>query len=43
VADAQEADTGAADYLLSGSDGMPLVQVIKTGEIVNGGASAAQK
>jgi len=43
VADAQEADTGAADYLLSGSDGTPLVQVIKTGEIVNGGTSAAQK
>lgn len=43
VADAQESDTGAADYLLSGSDGMPMVQVIKTGEIVNGGASATQK
>jgi pilus assembly protein CpaB len=43
VADAQEPDTGGADYLLSGSDGMPLVQVIKTGEIVNGGTPAAQK
>lgn len=43
VADAQEPDTGAADYLLSGGDGMPLVQVIKTGEIVNGGTPAAQK
>nr|WP_298104455.1 Flp pilus assembly protein CpaB [uncultured Shinella sp.] len=42
VADAQEPDTTAADYLLSGSDGVPLVTVIKSGEIVNG-ASAAQK
>ncbi|CAK7258691.1 Flp pilus assembly protein CpaB [Shinella yambaruensis] len=43
IADAQEADTGAADYLLSGGDGMPIIQVIKTGEIVNGGEPAAQK
>ncbi|WP_439626036.1 Flp pilus assembly protein CpaB [Shinella sp.] len=43
VADAQEPDTGAADYLLSGGDGMPIIQVIKTGEIVNGGSSATQK
>jgi pilus assembly protein CpaB len=43
VADAQEPDTGAADYLLSGGDGMPIIQVIKTGEIVNGGAPATQK
>ncbi|ASY64909.1 Flp pilus assembly protein RcpC/CpaB [Sinorhizobium sojae CCBAU 05684] len=33
VADAQEADTGAADYLLSG-DGQPSIQVIKSGSIV---------
>ena len=43
IADAQEADTGAADYLLSGGDGMPVIQVIKTGEIVNGGSPAAQQ
>ena len=43
VADAQEADTDAADYLLSGGDGMPVIQVIKTGEIVNGGTTATQK
>ncbi|EYR80337.1 MULTISPECIES: Flp pilus assembly protein CpaB [unclassified Shinella] len=43
IADAQESDTGAADYLLSGGDGMPIIQVIKTGEIVNGGEPAAQK
>ncbi|HEV7246611.1 MAG TPA: Flp pilus assembly protein CpaB [Shinella sp.] len=43
VADAQEPDTGAADYLLSGGDGMPIIQVIKTGEIVNGGSPATQK
>jgi pilus assembly protein CpaB len=41
VADAQEADTGAADYLLSGGDGVPQVQVIKTGQIVNGVAAPA--
>ena len=40
VADAQEADTGAADYLLSGGDGSPVVQVIKTGEIVTGAKPA---
>ncbi|AWI59484.1 Flp pilus assembly protein CpaB [Sinorhizobium fredii] len=33
VADAQEADTEAADYLLSG-DGQPSIQVIKSGSIV---------
>lgn len=42
VADAQESDTGAAEYLLSGGDGVPLVQVIKTGEIVNGASAAKQ-
>ncbi|WP_411034729.1 Flp pilus assembly protein CpaB [Shinella sp. BYT-45] len=41
VADAQEPDTGAADHLLSGGDGTPQVQVIKTGTIVNGAAPAA--
>lgn len=43
IADAQEADTGAADYLLSGGDGMPVIQVIKTGAIVSGDTSATQK
>ena len=41
VADAQEPDTTAADYLLSGGDGRPQVQVIKTGAIVNGTTTAA--
>ena len=40
VADAQEPDNGAADYLLSGKDGAPQVQVIKTGEIIKGNAPA---
>ncbi|MCP8896699.1 Flp pilus assembly protein CpaB [Shinella daejeonensis] len=40
VADAQEPDTTAADYLLSGGAGMPVIQVIKTGEIVSGNRSA---
>ena len=43
VADAQEPDNTAADYLLSGGDGAPVVQVIKTGEIVTGATSATQK
>ena len=43
VADAQEPDNTAADYLLSGGSGMPVIQVIKTGEIVTGGGAAAQK
>lgn len=34
VADAQEEDTSAADYLLSGSSGMPAIQVIKNGNVV---------
>ncbi|RFZ88503.1 Flp pilus assembly protein CpaB [Shinella sp. WSJ-2] len=42
VADAQEPDTIAADYLLSGGDGVPLVTVIKSGEIVNGTNAAKQ-
>ncbi|HCL64913.1 MAG TPA: Flp pilus assembly protein CpaB [Rhizobium sp.] len=34
VADAQEEDTSAADYLLSGGSGMPTIQVIKSGTLV---------
>ncbi|MGF0537708.1 Flp pilus assembly protein CpaB [Agrobacterium sp. ES01] len=34
VADAQEADTSAADYLLSGDTGSPSIQIIKSGEVV---------
>ena len=43
VADAQEPDTDSADYLLSGGSGQPVIQVIKTGEIVNGGSCGADK
>jgi pilus assembly protein CpaB len=43
VADAQEADTNAADYLLSGGSGTPVIQVIKTGEIVSSTNTAIQK
>ncbi|NVD37241.1 Flp pilus assembly protein CpaB [Ensifer sp. HO-A22] len=39
VADAQEPDTNAADYLLSG-DGQPSIQVIKSGSIVKGDGSS---
>lgn len=43
VADAQEEDTTAADYLLSGGSGAPIIQVIKSGEIVkNSGAEQQQ-
>lgn len=38
VADAQEPDTGAADYLLAGDSGASVVQVIKSGSIVTGAA-----
>ncbi|WP_104662368.1 Flp pilus assembly protein CpaB [Ensifer adhaerens] len=41
VADAQEPDTDAADYLLSG-DGQPSIQVIKSGSIVNSDGSVGQ-
>ncbi|MDK1383845.1 Flp pilus assembly protein CpaB [Sinorhizobium sp. 8-89] len=41
VADAQEADTNAADYLLSG-DGQPSIQVIKSGSIVKSDAAVVQ-
>ncbi len=34
VADAQEEDTSAADHLLSGGSGAPIIQVIKSGEII---------
>ena len=40
VADAQEADTGAADYLLNGDNGSSSVQVIKSGSIVSAGSQA---
>jgi pilus assembly protein CpaB len=35
VADAQEPDTGAADYLLTGDSGASVVQIIKSGAIVS--------
>lgn len=41
VADAQESDTDAADYLLSG-DGQPSIQVIKSGSIVKSDGAAGQ-
>lgn len=41
VADAQESDTNAADYLLSG-DGQPSIQVIKSGSIVKSDGSVSQ-
>jgi pilus assembly protein CpaB len=42
VADAQEDDLIAADYLLSGGAGQPEVQVIKSGSIVRGSREATQ-
>ncbi|KPF44389.1 Flp pilus assembly protein CpaB [Rhizobium sp. G187] len=39
VADAQEEDTSAADHLLSGGDGQPTIQVIKSGTVVNATAT----
>ncbi|MBK5565657.1 Flp pilus assembly protein CpaB [Ensifer sp. 2YAB10] len=41
VADAQESDTDAADYLLSG-DGQPSIQVIKSGSIVKSDGAVGQ-
>ncbi len=41
VADAQEEDTSAADHLLSGGDGQPTIQVIKSGEVVKSNSSTA--
>lgn len=43
VADAQEQDTEAADYLLSGGDGAPIIQVIKSGEIVKSNSPGANQ
>ena len=40
VADAQEQDTSAADYLLSGDNGSAIIQVIKSGTIVTDAGSA---
>ncbi|OJU01664.1 MAG: Flp pilus assembly protein CpaB [Rhizobium sp. 63-7] len=42
VADAQEEDTDAADYLLSGDTGTPSIQVIKSGSIVKASETRAQ-
>ncbi|MEF0939908.1 Flp pilus assembly protein CpaB [Rhizobium sp. BR 362] len=42
VADAQQPDTTAADYLLAGDNGGAVVQVIKSGAIVTNGATAAK-
>lgn len=39
IADAQEPDTSAADYLLNG-DGRPAIQIIKSGSIVKSEATA---
>jgi pilus assembly protein CpaB len=41
VADVQEPDTTAADYLLAGGDGKAEVQVIKSGAIVTGNTSSS--
>jgi Flp pilus assembly protein CpaB len=40
VADAQEQDTSAADYLLSGDNGSAIIQVIKSGAIVTDAGAA---
>jgi pilus assembly protein CpaB len=40
VADAQEQDTSAADYLLSGDNGSAIIQVIKSGSIVTDAGEA---
>ncbi|MCL6705975.1 Flp pilus assembly protein CpaB [Pseudomonas sp. R2.Fl] len=42
VADAQEADTSAADYLLSGGSGQPSIQVIKSGAIVKASGGSTE-
>ncbi len=42
IADAQEPDTAAADYLLSG-DGQPAIQVIKSGSIVKSDEGIVQE
>ena len=43
VADSQEADTAAADYLLKGADGKGDIQVIKSGSIVKSTTTAQAK
>lgn len=43
VADSQEADTVAADYLLHSGDGKADIQVIKSGSIVKGTAAVQAK
>ncbi len=42
VADAQEEDTSAADYLLSGGSGGPMIQVIKSGSVVKSSDAKSQ-
>ena len=42
VADAQQSDTTAADYLLAGDSGSGLVQVIKSGTIVTDGPTGVK-
>ncbi len=42
VADAQEQDTSAADYLLSGDNGSAIIQVIKSGSIVTDATSSVK-
>lgn len=42
VADAQEEDTSAADYLLSGGSGGPMIQVIKSGSVVKASDAKSQ-
>ncbi|MDX3929948.1 MAG: Flp pilus assembly protein CpaB [Shinella sp.] len=43
VADAQEPDTASADYLLSGGSGAPVIQVIKTGKIVDSNSATTDQ
>jgi len=43
VADSQEADTVAPDYLLHGGDGKTDIQVIKSGAIVKSTAAVQAK
>lgn len=43
IADAQQPDTGSAEYLLNGGSGQPEIQIIKSGSIVRGGKSGASQ
>ncbi len=43
IADAQDSDTKAADYLLSGGSGQPAIQVIKSGSIVREGQGGSSQ